>query len=590
MFELLRDIYTQLTSRRRWQLALVLVLMVVGALAEMFSLGAVLPFLALLTKPDLAGVPEVFVRVLSFLGHYLGGGPLLAASWLFACTAALAALLRLLLSWISARFVYIVGADFGEKIYHRILSQPYHFHLRQNSSETISGVGKVTPLVMCVLAPAMQLVTASVMALAILIGIFLINVKVALLAGIAFGGMYFLINKWAKNKLQDNSEIISAAETQKIKIIQEGVGSIRDVILDGNYSVYVNAFSRSDRWLRNAQAVNSFLAIAPKYVVESVGMIVMVVLGYNLTKTQDPTMQAIPLLGALALGAQRLLPYLQNIYNSVACIQGSLAIATDVMYFLKLPIHEESMKSDANDFGVHGFPRSGALVELQSVEFSYADNLPKIIKSVDLQINRGQRIGFVGATGSGKSTLVDLIMCLLNPTAGVIRVDGVETNESNRPAWRRRIAHVPQAIFLTDSSIAENIALGVAKAEIDMSRLMAAVEQAQLTDVVCKLPRGLDTRVGERGVQLSGGQRQRIGIARALYKSADMLVLDEATSALDDDTESKVMNAIYQLNPEMVILMIAHRTSTLERCHRIYKVVDGEVHLIKKISDHEKAL
>lgn len=585
MFELLRDIYAQLTPRRRWQLALVLVLMVVGALAEMFSLGAVLPFLALLTKPDLAGVPDVFVRVLSFLGDYLGGGPLLAASWLFACTAALAALLRLLLSWISARFVYIVGADFGERIYDRILRQPYHFHLQRNSSETISGMGKVTPLVMCVLAPAMQTVTASFMALAILIGIFLINVKVALLAGISFGGMYFLINKWAKNKLQGNSEIIAVAETQKIKIIQEGVGSIRDVILDGNHSVYVNAFSQSDRWLRHAQAGNSFLAIAPKYVVESVGMIMMVVLGYNLTKTQDPMMQAIPLLGALALGAQRLLPYLQNIYNSVACIQGSLAIATDVMYFLKLPIHEEPMKSDANDLGEHGFPRAGALVELEGVEFSYADNLPKIIKSVDLQINRGQRIGFIGATGSGKSTLIDLIMCLLTPTSGVIRVDGMEINESNRPAWRRRIAHVPQAIFLTDSSIAENIALGVAKAEIDMTRLMAAVEQAQLADVVRQLPRGLDTRVGERGVQLSGGQRQRIGIARALYKSADMLVLDEATSALDSDTESKVMNAIYELNPEMVILMIAHRTSTLERCDLIYQIIDGNLKLIKQNED-----
>ena len=582
MFELLRDIYAQLTSRRRWQLALVLVLMVVGALAEMFSLGAVLPFLALLTKPDLAGVPEVFVRVLSILGHYLGGGPLLAASWLFACTAALAALLRLSLSWISAHFVYVVGADFGEKIYHHILRQPYSFHLQKNSSETISGMGKVTPLVMCVLAPAMQMVIASVMSIAILIGILWVNVKVALLAGIAFGGMYYGINRWAKNKLQDNSEIIASAETQKIKIIQEGIGSIRDVILDGNYSVYVNTFSQSDRRLRRAQAANSFLAIAPKYVVESVGVIIMVVFAYNLTKTQDTATQAIPLLGALALGAQRLLPYLQNIYNSVACIQGSLAIAEDVLYFLKLPFHDESMKSGEINLERNSFSRSVALVELQGVEFSYADKLPKIIKSVDLQINRGQRIGFVGATGSGKSTLIDLIMCLLSPTSGVIRVDGVEINESNRSAWQRRVAHVPQAIFLTDSSIAENIALGVAKAEIDMSRLMAAVEQAQLTDVVRQLPRGLDTRVGERGVQLSGGQRQRIGIARALYKSADMLVLDEATSALDSDTESKVMDAIYQLNPEMVILMIAHRTSTLERCDLIYQIIDGNLKLIKQ--------
>lgn len=554
---------------------LVLVLMVAGAAAELFTMGAILPFLALLTQPDTSALPQMAGAVLNGVAGYWGVSPLLAASGLFATLAAAAAALRLVLTWASFRFVFAVGADLGEEIYNRILQQPYSYHLKHNSSEALAGINKVSVLVMGFLAPAMQLIIACVMATALLGGMLLVNLKIALLAGGAFGGMYFFINRWAKRQLRSNGHEISDAEPQKIQAIQEGVGAIRDVILEGNHHVYVAAFASSDRRQRKAQALNNVLASAPKYVVESVGMVLIVLLAYFLTQGPGGAVQAVPVLGGLALGAQRLLPYMQNIYNALASMQGSQAGAVDAMALLKLPVPAPVAVGTVQPFSLLPATVAAPLVELADVQFAYGEDLPPVLKGVNLQIQRGQRIGFVGATGSGKSTLIDLIMGLLPPTSGQFLVAGVDVTDANRSAWQKRIAHVPQAIYLTDSSIAENIALGTPKESIDMPRLLAAVEQAQLTDVVAKLPMGLYTEVGERGVQLSGGQRQRIGIARALYKQADVLVLDEATSALDTETESKVMDAIYRLNPDKAMLMIAHRTSTLACCNVIYQMSNG---------------
>lgn len=560
---------------------MVLLLMAVGAAAELFTMGAILPFLALLTQPDRAALPPVAARALQGVAGWWGVTPLLAASGLFAVLAAVAAVLRLLLTWASSRFVFAVGADLGEEVYRRILQQPYSYHLQHNSSETIAGVNKVSILVMGFLAPAMQLLIASVMTVVLLVGMLLVNVQVALMAGLTFGGMYFFINRWAKRQLHRNGQIIAVTEAQKIKALQQGVGAIRDVILDGNHQVYVAAFAESERPQRTAQALNYVLASAPKYVVESAGMVLIVFLAYYLTQQPGGAAQAVPVLGALALGAQRVLPHMQNIYNAIASMQGNQSGAADAVALLQLPV-SAPQPSGPLTLQTSGVMPGVPLLEMQGVCFSYGPNFPPVLKGMDLQIYRGQRIGFVGATGSGKSTLIDLIMGLLPPTAGKILVDGVELTVANIQAWQKRIAHVPQAIFLTDSSIAENIALGIPKEAIDMPRLWAAIEQAQLKDVVNQLPHGLETRVGERGVQLSGGQRQRIGIARALFKKADVLVLDEATSALDNETESKVMDAIYGLRPDLVVLMIAHRTSTLDRCQVIYKVDQGLMALMWK--------
>lgn len=574
MASLLKEVYKHLSFRRRVQLALVLVLMLAGAVAEVFTLGAVLPFLSLLADPTLASTAPKVKAVLNQLSGWLGVSPLLAAAYMFGGMAFVAAAIRLTLAWASAKYVYLVGADFGREIYSRILQQPYAYHLEHNSSETLAAMGKVNMLVMGTLSSYMQMAIAGLMSAFIFAGLLWIDAKVALAAGGLFGGLYILTSFYSKRKLTANGHIIAKADVQKNKAMQEGLGAIRDVILDNNYPVYVAQFAKADLAQRQAQATNMVLAGAPKYVIESLGLVLIVGLAYVLASGAQGAAAALPVLGALALGAQKMLPYMQNIYNALSTIRGNQAGARGALDLMALPLPTRSeVFVDASPDG--RYATTPPRIELRDIDFLYTNSTPLVLRGVNLQIYRGQRVGFVGTTGSGKSTLIDLIMGLLSPTRGQIHIDGQLLTASNIQKWQSRIGHVPQSIYLSDASVIENIALGVQRADINVERLESVLEQAQLLDVIKQLPHGLDTRVGERGVQLSGGQRQRIGIARALYKKADVLILDEATSALDNTTEKKVMEAIYQLNPGMVVLMIAHRTSTLARCDVIYRMSAG---------------
>jgi ABC-type multidrug transport system fused ATPase/permease subunit len=573
MTQLLREIYTHMGLRRRLQLYLVLVLMLAGALAEMFTLGAVVPFLGLLVNPGLLDQPSIWSDMLSPAATYFGVSKLIVASVVFVAFAALAAILRLLLSWSSLRFVFAVGADFGRQIYARTLLQPYSYHVQRNSSQTLASIDKVTGLVMGIMSPAMQMFIACMMVTALLSAMLWVDYSTSLVAAGLFGSMYAGISAWSKHKLKDNSRIIADNGTQKIKAVQEGLGAIRDVIIDGSHDLYVDHFASADRAQRLAQANNAVLASAPKYLVESAGMIMIVALAYVLT-TRHGAAQAIPVLGALAIGAQRLLPYMQTIYNGLASIRGNMASARDALDLLALPVPEAAT---AAVVALAKHQPADAL-ELRNICYRYPGTDRATLDGVNLRIQTGEKVGFVGQTGSGKSTLIDVIMGLLPPESGQFIAYGVQLDEASLRSWQRRIAHVPQAIFLSDSTIAENIAMGVPAHQIDRQRLLQALDMAQLSDFLTTLPAGLQTRVGERGVQLSGGQRQRIGIARALYKEADVLVLDEATSALDSDTEAKVMAAIYALRPELVVLMIAHRVSTLSGCNRVYEMKAGRLH------------
>lgn len=583
MPQILKDVYRHLSAKRRVQLVLVLLLMLLGAVAEVVTLGAVLPFLGLLADPSLESAGPLVQKVLGVAAHLLGVAPLLAAAIIFGGMALVAGAVRLTLTWASYKFVFMVGADLGREIYSRILQQPYTYHLEHNSSETLASMNKINMLVMGTLAAYMQMAIACLMSAFIFAGLLLIDAAVALAAGGLFVSLYWVTSRYAKRKLTNNSKTIAEADILKNKAMQEGLGAIRDVILDNNHPVYVAQFSRADLAQRHAQATNMVLAVAPKYVIESLGLILIVGLAYFLAHGPQGAAAALPILGALALGAQKLLPYMQNIYNALATVRGNQTGAQGALHLLALPVHEASSPALApegpppSDLTLQRAPR----IELRDVKFRYNAATPWVLQGMNLQVHAGQRLGFVGTTGSGKSTLIDLIMGLLEPTEGALLVDGLPLGASNLKAWQARIAHVPQAIYLSDSTVADNVALGVPRNQIDMDRLMAAIAQAQLTEVLKHLPQGLNTRVGERGVQLSGGQRQRIGIARALYKRSDVLVLDEATSALDSETEAKVMEAIYRLNPAISVLMIAHRTSTLVRCDVVYQIGAGCLSVIR---------
>lgn len=570
--DLLRRLWTHLGRRRQRQFVLLLCLMLASAFAEVVSLGAVLPFIGVLTAPDkLFGQPHVLEMAQAW-GFATADQLVLPITVAFVAAALIAGAIRILLLWASTRLAVVSGADLSVEVYRRTLYQPYWVHASRNSSETISGItSKVNITVFGVMLPLLTLISAIVLLVAVTVVLFIIDPAVALIAAIGFGASYGLITWLTRRRLEQNSQRIAHEQTQVIKALQEGLGGIRDVLLDGTQPVYCDIYRQADYQWRRAHGNNIFVGGSPRFAMEALGMVLIAVLAYVLSRQGEGIVAALPVLGALALGAQRLLPALQQIYSAWASIVGSQASLAGTIDLLDQPMPPGALQT------VTAPLRFRSDIRFNGVRFRYTSDGPWVLDGLDLAIPKGARTGFVGSTGSGKSTTLDLLMGLLMPNDGEILVDGLPISGDRIRAWQQTIAHVPQSIFLADTTIAENIAFGVPPDAIDMGRVRLAACQAQIADFIEHLSGGYNAVVGERGIRLSGGQRQRIGIARALYKQASVLVFDEATSALDSVTEQSVMEAIDGLNRDLTILLIAHRLTTVRRCDVIVELERGRV-------------
>ncbi len=565
IFKLLHRLWQHVTPRRRSQFGLLAVLMILTSFAEIISIGAVLPFLGVLTAPDrIFGTPAVqpFIQK---LGLTSPDQLLLALTIAFGMAAVLAGAMRLLLLWATTRLASATGADLSISIYRRTLYQPYAIHVARNSSEIIAGIANKTGGVVNTIMTLLNLAASSIMLVTILLALLSVEPVIALSAFAGFALIYGFVARYTRRQLLINSEIVARESTHVIKSLQEGLGGIRDVLIDGSQDAYCKIYRDSDAPLRRALGSTTFISASPRHAVEALGMLLIAVLAYSISLQPDGIAKAIPILGALALGAQRLLPALQQAYTTWATVSGSQASLQDALELLDQPLPSYV------DHPVDPLPFQHS-INLNELSFRYSPQAPWVTRNLNLRIAKGDRIGFIGATGSGKSTLLDLVMGLLQATEGTIEIDGQPlVMETLRP-WQSHIAHVPQAIFLADSTIEENIAFGVPREKIDRERVRKAARQAQIAGVVETWPDKYQTFVGERGVRLSGGQRQRIGIARALYKRADVIVFDEATSALDSETEQVVMEAIEGLSDELTILIIAHRLTTLKKCTRVVEL------------------
>ncbi|MBS7539264.1 ABC transporter ATP-binding protein [Ancylobacter lacus] len=562
------------TKRRIFPLVF---LMFAGAMAELISIGSVFPFIAAMNDPDLVMRQPNVAPLLAALGITTPHGALLAVAGVFALAALAAGLVRILLVWNIQRFSLDVTRDTVVNIYTRLLYRPYDEHIAQNSSSAISLVEKAQVIARDMLIPFLQAVTASVIAAIIIAGLFMINPMAALVAGGVFGSIYGLIFTVSRRILLRNGAVISAGMNARVQALNEGIGGIRDVILHRSQPWFIARFGAIDSGVRRAQAQTNLVLAVPRFAMEAVGLVLVAVLAVFLSLTEGGLTGVLPLLGALALGAQRLLPLLQQIYHGCSLGASSRAVLQEVLTVLRRPARH--LPQEAGAVAPLPFTRS---IEAVDLVFRYPGSSRPTLKGVNFCVPKGGRVGIVGRTGSGKSTLIDLILGLLSPTAGTLSIDGVPLTEATCRAWQEQLAHVPQSVFLSDGTIADNIAFGIPAAEIDQARLLTAVRQAALHDVVESLPEGLATRVGERGVRLSGGQRQRIGIARALYRRAQVLVLDEATSALDNETEDLVMNAINMIDKDITIFMIAHRLRTIEKFDLVMTVADGDVNVVSR--------
>ena len=577
--QLLRRLWHHISPRRRKQFGLLLILMLLASFAEILSIGAVLPFLGVLTAPERifqlpAAQPVIQAFKLTEPAQLLL--PLTAA---FGVAALMAGAMRLLLLWASTRLSYATGADLSISIYHRTLYQPYAVHCARNSSEIITAISTKTNAVIIIITMLLTLVSSTAMLLTILIALLSVEPLIALTAFGGFGLIYVVIIGLTRKQLSINSNRIARESTNVIKSLQEGLGGIRDVLINGSQATYCQIYRNADLPLRRAQGSSTFISGSPRYAMEALGMMLIAALAYSLAQQADGIVKAIPVLGALALGAQRLLPVLQQSYGAWSSIRGGQISLQDALELLDqpLPDHADKLAAEPLPFQHN--------INLKQLDFRYSPQMPYVLKRLNLTITKGSRVGFIGTTGSGKSTLLDIVMGLLQPHNRALEIDGQAVTPSNGSAWQSHIAHVPQAIFLADSTIEENIAFGVPKDQIDPRVVRKAAQQAQIADSIESLPKQYQTFVGERGIRLSGGQRQRIGIARALYKQADVIIFDEATSSLDNETEQAVMQAIEGLSKDLTLLIIAHRLTTLKNCTQIVELGEGGIKRVGSYQD-----
>ena len=565
IFQIMKCLWIHLNEKRRFQLFLLVCLVLLSSLAELCTIGAVFPFLNVISSPIKVYSDPNFHFFIRTLNIESPNDLLVPILLVFCGLTVLSGLIRILLAYFNSKLSFLIGSDLSIKVYESTLFQSYEVHIDRNTSEVINGIlVKVNDVIKGTLLPVLNLFSCLIILSVILLTLIYLNSTISFFAVLFLVLIYSIIAFITrKNKIR-NSAIISVETTNLIQCLQEGLHGIRDVLLEGAQKVYVHKYRLADGRLRKAQASVSFLGQSPRYFVEMIAMLLLAGIAYYSIKNGEWIFM-FSMLGTLALGAQRMMPLMQQCYSAWHSIFSTYASLNDVLNLLNQPTSIPLTKT-AKKINFEN------LLKLEKIVFSYGSG-KIILNNLSLEINKGSKIGVVGKSGSGKSTLLDILMGLLFPSAGAIEVDGYSLRRKDISGWQKNIAHVPQQIFLTDSSIAENIAFGKKKEEIDFENINKVLKITQLEDFINSLPEGVHTLVGEFGAKLSGGQRQRIGIARALYKKAKIVILDEATSSLDYLTEEKIMNAINDAYGfETTFIMVAHRISSLKHCDYLIKV------------------
>tara|TARA_B100000900_G_scaffold389418_1_gene382290 strand:- start:41 stop:1714 length:1674 start_codon:yes stop_codon:yes gene_type:complete len=542
---------------------------------DIVSLSSVIPFTNVLIDPSGLLANKYFIPFINLFNINSNEQIIKPIIFIFISAAILAGLFRIVYIWFTQKLSAVIGNDLSYKAYKNILLQPYITHINWNSNNLITSITEKTDKTVITFYTFFVGISSLFLTTLILLFLFITNLKLALSCLIVFSISYFLIIFCTKKRLYRNSKLINYGIEKRHQIQQESFGSIRDIILDGSHDTYLNSFKNADYRTRIADADSLFITSSPRSILECVGLTFIALLSIILINKENNPSDLIPLLAVLALGIQKLLPAVQQIYIGYSTIKANYFLINEVLKYVELKT--ENQKS----FSKKLVPFVPDKIQLKSISYNYSSTKKSTLNNIDLNIEKGERIGIIGPSGSGKSTLMDIILGLLKPSSGNFLVNGIDIHSTKSKEyarkWRKTVAHVPQTIFLSDGSIKENIAIGVPLELIDKEKLINAAKQSQIEEFIDNQPQGFNTFVGERGIRLSGGQRQRIGLARAIYKNAKVLILDEATSALDSAIESKIIDSIKKLSKDITVIMVAHRLSTLTSCDRIMELSNGEL-------------
>ncbi len=576
MFKTIKQLFSLLSPEQVRQFYILQVLVVVMAFTELLGIASIAPFMALVGDISILEQSNVFAELYQFSGITDPMDFVFYTGLLVLVALSVSTLVSMFTIWKLSLYAARVGTEIADRLYAYYMQEDWQFHASGSSAQLTKQVStEAIRITNNIINPLMQMNAKVVLATLISVSILIYNPIIAIVGLFIFALAYFLLYKLVRKKLVSNGQKISQVSTERFRLMNEGFGGIKDVLLLNRNQDFIKRFEESGTVFSRALGLNSGISQVPRYFMELVAFGAMIGLVLLLIKLHEGNLGTVlPVLAVYALAAFKLLPALQQIYSSVAQIKGNLSAFEAVKGDLERSVSSQKLIIK------EALPIRTELKEqirLSNIKFNYPGKSRPAVNGVTMTIPVNSVVGLVGSSGSGKSTLIDLLLGLLMPQSGHIYVDDTHITPENKRAWQNTLGFVPQSIFLSEGTIAENIAFGLPVADIDLKQVNKALELASLTDLVAQLPDGVNTKVGERGVQLSGGQRQRIGIARALYHEADVLVFDEATSALDGITEKVIMDAIHDFSGQKTIIMIAHRLKTVQKCDIIYLMDQGKI-------------
>lgn len=572
--DLLKKIDYILDKKTKWTTLVMIVLVLIGTFTELVGVSIVLPVINLAVQPEeIYG--NTYCRVIMKVTGFTGVKEIILI--LIACMALVYIFKAVYLVWMNNKiyvFATKIQCNLSVRLMKAYIGRSYPFFLNKNSSEIIRGIASDTSLFRGVVQNCMMLASSFCLTITLFAYLLKTNLVITVLVGGLSAGSILINVILLGKKLQqcgrDNQKLVG----RSYRILFESFHGVKETKILQKESYYTGAYEHVAREQVKLSKRSNFYQIMPKYALESIAICGILIYLAAAVLLYGGYAKMVGQLSVFAVAAFKLLPAINGIYAYIGAILSQKA-AVDMVYDDLVECEAEQKR----DYRYVQEPNAEKIkydsdISLNNVAFHYEDNDMLVLKDINMRINKGESVGVVGVSGGGKTTVIDVILGLLEPVSGSVTVDGKDIRE-NYGGWLHRIGYIPQDIYLSDASIRENIAYGVSAESIDETKLVSAVEKAQLTEFIQGLPNGLDTEIGEAGVRLSGGQRQRIGIARALYSDPDVLILDEATSALDNSTEKEVMDAIEHLQGEKTLIIIAHRLSTVRKCDRIYEIRDG---------------
>ena len=546
--------------------------MLVSAVLEVFTISTVIPLLSLIINPsEVVNFPIISFLINTFSISQTNSS--LFIVFLFIVIALASGFIRTITMFITYKLSSNIGAYLSNSFLKKIIYQPYYKHLLHNTSDSLSSMTYHLDETITVINSGLIFLTNSIIGISIVLTLFAINLPIALSSSIIILLFYLGISLYTKNLIKESSIYIEKAINKQYSIIDESLNSIKDIILGSKQEYFLNDFKNKEENKRKAIANVLFLSNFPKLIIETILLVFLAGLGSFLILTSKFNPNVINLLGVFILGAQKLLPNFQTCFSAISQIRARKASIMNVLEVL----NREGYFLNKSDIG---FEEKLNTISFKKVWFKYHQSMIFSLANINLFIKKGDRIGIIGQSGSGKSTLIDILMGLLKPTKGELKINNIniykKTNQSHLLGWRNSIGHVPQSIYMTNKSIAENIAFGLKKNEINFSLVKKSAELAGIANYIENTELGYESCFGEDGVKLSGGQRQRVAIARALYNEPEILIFDEATSALDAQTEEFILDSLKSLPKNITLVLISHRLSTLDICNKIYKISENK--------------